>query len=101
MYDELVKRLRELPHLLFIQLHGHEDAVYEAADAIEDLSARDRKPEPDHWIVSASEDYAGGGYVKCGHCGYKFSWAGYFSADEWKFCPECGWPKEAPDESEE
>ena len=39
MYDELVKRLRELPHLLFVQLHGHEDMVYEAADAIEELTA--------------------------------------------------------------
>lgn len=40
MYDELVKRLRELPHLLFIQLHGHEDTVYKAADAIEELSMK-------------------------------------------------------------
>lgn len=39
MYDELVERLRELPHLLFVQLHGHEDVVYQAADAIEELSA--------------------------------------------------------------
>ena len=36
-YEELVKRLRELPHLLFVQLHGHEDVVYKAADAIEEL----------------------------------------------------------------
>lgn len=43
IYDELVKRLRELPHLLFVQLHGHEDVVYKAADAIEDLNRqRDR-----------------------------------------------------------
>ena len=38
MYDELVKQLRELPHLLFVNLHGHEDVVYKAADAIEELS---------------------------------------------------------------
>ena len=37
MYEELVKRLRELPNLLFVQLHGHEDVVYQAADAIEEL----------------------------------------------------------------
>ena len=37
MYDELVKQLKELPHLLFVQLHGHENVVYEAADAIEEL----------------------------------------------------------------
>ena len=43
MYDELVNRLRELPHLLFVQLHGHEDVVYEAADAIEELSAKYEK----------------------------------------------------------
>jgi len=41
MYEDLVKRLRELPHLLFVQLHGHENVVYEAADAIEKLTARD------------------------------------------------------------
>ena len=40
MYDELVKRLRELPHLLFVQLHGHENVVYQAADTIEKLSAK-------------------------------------------------------------
>lgn len=38
-YEELAKRLRELPHLLFVQLHGHEDVVYKAADAIEELIA--------------------------------------------------------------
>lgn len=38
MLEELVKRLRELPHLLFVQLHGHEDVVYQAANAIEELS---------------------------------------------------------------
>ena len=37
MHEELVNRLRELPHLLFVQLHGHEDVVYEAAEAIEEL----------------------------------------------------------------
>lgn len=40
MYEELVMRLRELPHLLFVQLHGHEDVVYKAADAIEELSMK-------------------------------------------------------------
>lgn len=37
MYEELVKQLRELPHLLFVQLHGHEDVVFKAADVIEEL----------------------------------------------------------------
>lgn len=37
MYEKLVKRLRELPYLLFVQLHGHEDVVYQAAEAIESL----------------------------------------------------------------
>lgn len=36
-YSELTKILRDLPHLLFVQLHGHEDVVYKAADAIEAL----------------------------------------------------------------
>ena len=37
-YTELIEILRDLPHLLFVQLHGHEDIVYQAADAIEELS---------------------------------------------------------------
>ena len=45
MYEELVKRLRELPHLLFVQLHGHEDVVYKAADVIEELSEQSEKWE--------------------------------------------------------
>lgn len=36
-YTELVKQLRELPHLLFVQLGFHENLVYKAADAIEEL----------------------------------------------------------------
>ena len=76
MYDELVKRLRELPHLLFVQLHGHEDVVYKAADAIEDLQhsldimgdanaklrnqvpdwipVTERLPEKDKWVLRYS-----------------------------------------------
>lgn len=38
MYEELVKQLRELPHLLFVQLGGYENIVYQAADAIESTS---------------------------------------------------------------
>lgn len=38
MYEDLINKLRELPHLLFVQLGEHEDVVYQAADAIEDLS---------------------------------------------------------------
>ncbi len=37
MYEELINKLRELPHLLFVQLGEHEDVVYQAADAIEEL----------------------------------------------------------------
>ena len=38
MYKELIKRLRDLPHLMFVQLGEHEELVYQAADAIEKLS---------------------------------------------------------------
>lgn len=38
MYKELIKRLRDLPHLLFVQLGEHEELVYQAADAIESTS---------------------------------------------------------------
>lgn len=37
MYEDLINKLRELPHLLFVQLGEHEDVVYQAADAIEKL----------------------------------------------------------------
>ena len=37
MYEELINKLRELPHLLFVQLGEHENVVYQAADAIEEL----------------------------------------------------------------
>lgn len=54
--DELVKRLRELPHLLFVQLHGHEDVVYQAADAIEELSltAESYKRSMEAWADEAA-----------------------------------------------
>ena len=57
MYDELVKRLRELPHLLFVQLHGHEDVVYKAADAIEELqqTAEHYKGCADDWYKEACD----------------------------------------------
>ena len=37
MYEDLINKLRELPHLLFVQLGKHKDVVYQAADAIEEL----------------------------------------------------------------
>ena len=40
MYKDLIKKLRELPHLLFVQLGEHEDVVYQAADAIEVLDMK-------------------------------------------------------------
>ena len=52
-YTELAKELRELPHLLFVQLGFHESLVYKAADAIEELqksrwiSVKEQLPEKD------------------------------------------------------
>ena len=40
MYKDLINKLRELPHLLFVQLGEHEDVVYQAADAIEKLDMK-------------------------------------------------------------
>ena len=40
MYEDLINKLRELPHLLFVQLGEHKDAVYQAADAIEELDMK-------------------------------------------------------------
>lgn len=37
MYEDLINKLRELPHLLFVQLGEHKNVVYQAADAIESL----------------------------------------------------------------
>lgn len=43
MYKELIKRLKDLPHLMFVQLGEHEELVYQAADAIEELEAINEK----------------------------------------------------------
>ena len=40
MYKDLINKLRELPHLLFVQLGEQEDVVYQAADAIEVLDMK-------------------------------------------------------------
>lgn len=37
MYEDLINKLRELPHLLFVQIGEHKNVVYQAADAIESL----------------------------------------------------------------
>lgn len=43
MYEEIVKQLRELPHILFVQLGGYENIVYQAADTIEELNYKYQK----------------------------------------------------------
>lgn len=70
-YSELTKILRDLPHLLFVQLHGHEDVVYKAADAIEALQKELR--------LCRNE--------LCQHCGE------YICNHETGYCDDCRWRK--------
>ena len=55
MYEDLINKLRELPHLLFVQLGKHEDVVYQAADAIEELS-RLHEAQRQNLITLMNED---------------------------------------------
>ena len=56
-YTELIKRLRDLPHLLFVQLGQHENVVYQAADAIEELLqvVNHYEEESKGWWLAACE----------------------------------------------
>lgn len=44
-YIEIAKELRDLPHLLFVQLGLHENLVYKASDAIEQLVRKTERLE--------------------------------------------------------
>ena len=57
MYEYLINKLRELPHLLFVQLGEHEDVVYQAADAIEELkqTVEHYKGCSDDWYKEACD----------------------------------------------
>lgn len=55
-------------------------------DPIHDLPEEKRT----HLIIEEDEDYSGGGFYECPDCGMRYSFGGYFHADLWKYCPECG-----------
>lgn len=73
MYETLVKKLRELPHLLFVQLGGYENLVYQAADAIESTSkayqmmaeAYESEVTKHGWIPVTERLPENGEYVLC------------------------------------
>ena len=62
-YEELVNKLRELPHLLFVQLGEHEDIVYQAADSIEELLKAAKSMHTWIFLNSGDEQDA---YDECG-----------------------------------
>jgi len=57
MYEDLINKLRELPHLLLVQLGEHEDVIYQAADAIEELqqTVEHYKGCSDDWFKEACD----------------------------------------------
>lgn len=42
------------------------------------------------WIEKEEDGYHGGGYTECSVCGQRYSWGGYFEANEFRYCPRCG-----------
>lgn len=42
------------------------------------------------WIEKEDDVYHGGGYTECSVCGQRYSWGGYFEANEFRYCPRCG-----------
>lgn len=42
------------------------------------------------WIEKEDDGYHGGGYTECSVCGQRYSWGGYFEANEFRYCPRCG-----------
>ena len=42
------------------------------------------------WIKKEDDGYHGGGYTECSVCGQRYSWGGYFEANEFRYCPRCG-----------
>jgi len=48
-------------------------------------------PRPNaEWKSVDDKDYAGGGYIMCTACKYKFSFGAYNMLDHERFCPRCG-----------
>lgn len=93
MYEDLINKLRELPHLLFVQLGEHEDVVYQAADAIEELDKK--SPKLDRGFGEWQADYDGYSDGEpvcdmwwCSECGTYFD--EWDDKPTWNFCPFCG-----------
>lgn len=42
------------------------------------------------WKEKEDDVYHGGGYTECSVCGQRYSWGGYFEANEFRYCPRCG-----------
>lgn len=42
------------------------------------------------WIEKEDDSYHGGGYTECSVCGQRYSWGGYFEANDFRYCPRCG-----------
>ena len=92
MYEDLINKLRELPHLLFVQLGEHEDVVYQAADAIEELAKN--SPKLDRGFGEWQADYDGYSNGQpiydmwwCSACGEYFD--EWDDRPTWKYCPNC------------
>ena len=71
------------------------DELRKAEDRIKQLpSAQQDTPTVTYglgkWIEKEDDVYHGGGYTECSVCGQRYSWGGYFEANEFRYCPRCG-----------
>ena len=42
------------------------------------------------WIAEERDSWSGGGAYICSACGYGYSWGGFFEANDFNYCPNCG-----------
>ena len=42
------------------------------------------------WKAEERDSWSGGGAYICSACGYGYSWGGFFEANDFNYCPNCG-----------
>ena len=62
-----------------------EDVLNDNIPTIEAESVRHGR-----WISEERDSWSGGGAYICSACGYGYSWGGFFEANDFNYCPNCG-----------